>query len=60
MNSKRKTKMWRKTKLSYMDTDSFMKYIKTEVTYINITKDIEARFDTSSYELDRPFTKEKN
>ena len=37
-----------------MDTDSFIVYIKTEEIYVNMTKDIETRSDTSNYELDRP------
>ena len=43
-----------------MDTDSFIVYIKTEYIYINIAKDVETRFDTTSYELERPLTKAKN
>ena len=35
-----------------MDTDSFIVYITTED--VDIAKDIETRFDTSNYELDRP------
>ena len=34
--------MIKKTKLCYMDTDSFIVYLKTDVIY----KDIETRFDT--------------
>ena len=49
----------KKVKLCYMDTDSFIVCIKTENIYLDIAKDVEARFDTSSYELDRPFSKEK-
>ena len=37
-------------KLCYMDTDSFIIYIKTEDFY----KDIEKRFNTSDYKVDRP------
>lgn len=33
-----------------MDTDSFIIYIKTEVIYVDTSKDIESRFDTSNYE----------
>ena len=33
-----------------MDTGSFIVYTKTEDIYT----DVEARFDTSNYELDRP------
>ena len=37
-----------------MNTDSFIVYIKTYDIYRNITKDVETRFDTLNYELDRP------
>ena len=43
-----------------MDTDSFIVNIKTKHIYKNIAKDVETRFDTSNYELDRPLPKEKN
>ena len=48
-----------------MDTDSFIVYIKTDDIYKDIAEDVEARFDTSNYELefnstDRPFPKGKN
>ena len=39
----------KKTKLCYMDTDSFIVYIKTEDVYEDIADDIEKRFDTSNY-----------
>ena len=42
-----------------MDTDSFIFYIKTEDIYVNIAKDTEKRFDTSSYKLERPLSKRK-
>ena len=37
-----------------MNTDSFIIYIKTEDIYIEIAKDVETRFDTSNYGLERP------
>ena len=40
-------------KLCYMDTDSFIMHIKTEDFYKDIVSDIEKRFDTSNYELNR-------
>ena len=43
-----------------MDTDTFIFYIKTEDTYIDITKNVERRFDTSSYESRIPLTIGKN
>ena len=43
-----------------MDTDSFIVYIKTDDIYKDIAyKNVETRFDTSNYELDRPLPKEK-
>ena len=50
-----KPKYREKAKLFYMDTNSFIAYIKTEDIYADIGKDIgkvEARFYTF-YELDR-------
>ena len=44
-----------KAKLYSMDTDSFIVYIKTEDIYLDIAKDVEVRFDTSNYKLDRIF-----
>ena len=39
---------------------SFIVYIKADDIYKNITKDVETRFDTSNYELDRLLPKGKN
>ena len=39
---------------------SFVVYTKTEDIYADIAKDVEARSDTSNYELDWPFSKGKN
>ena len=47
-------------KLSYMDTDSFIIYIKTEDFYKYIADDVDERFDTSGYEVDRPLPTGKN
>ena len=55
-----KSKCGHKSKLCYMDTDSFIVYIKTDNIYTYIGKDNETRFDTSNYELDRPLPKGKN
>ena len=46
-------------KFCYMVTDSFIIYIETEGIYSEIAKGVVTRFDTSNYELDRPFPKEK-
>ena len=47
-------------KLCYMDTYSFIMKIKTEDFYKDIANDVEKRFDTSSYEVDRPLSTGKN
>ena len=47
-------------KLCYMDTDSFIMNIKTEVFYGDIANDVEKRFDTSNYEVHRPLLTGKN
>ena len=41
-----------------MDTDSFLVYIKTDDIYKEIA-DVETRFDTLNFELDRPLQKGK-
>ena len=43
-----------------MDTDSFIIYVKTEFIYKDIAEDVETRFDTSNYEIDRPLPTGKN
>ena len=35
-------------------------YIKIDDIYKDIPEDVETRFDTSNYKLDRPLTKERN
>ena len=57
--------MVKKTNLCYMDTESFIVYIKTDYVYKDIAEDVETRFDTSNYELEcnsieRPLPKGKN
>ena len=47
-------------KLCYMDTDSFIMNIKTEDFYKDIADDVEKRFDTSNYEINRPLPIGKN
>ena len=47
-------------KLCYMDTDSFIMSIKTNDFYKDISNDVENRFDTSNYEVNRPLPTEKN
>ena len=41
-------------KLCYMDKDSFIMDIKTNDFYKDIANDVENRFDTSNYEVNRP------
>ena len=41
-------------KLCYMDTGSFIIYIKTENVYEDIEDDLQKRSDASNYEVDRP------
>ena len=43
-----------------MDTDGFIINIKTEDFYENTANDIEKRFDTSNYEVNKPLPKDKN
>ena len=47
-------------KLCYMDTDSLIMNIKTKAFYKDIAQDVEERFDTSNYDVDRPLSKGKN
>ena len=59
-----KPKYGKKAKLRYMDTNSFIVYVKTDDIYKDIAEDVETRFDTSNYELEfnsieRPMPKGK-
>ena len=47
-------------KLCYMDIESFIINIKTEDFYEDIANDVEKRFDTSNYEVNRPLSTKKN
>ena len=47
-------------KLCYMDTDSFIRNIKTNDFYEDIANDIKNRFDTSNYEENRPLLMGRN
>ena len=47
-------------KLCHMYTDSFKMHIKTEDFYKDIANDLEKRFDTSNYEVNRPLPTRKN
>ena len=37
-----------------MDIGSFIVYLKTDGIYDDVAVDVETRFDTSNYELNRP------
>ena len=54
-----KPKYDEKVKLCYMDTESFIVYIKTDDIYKDVAEDAEIKFDTSNFELDRPLPKGK-
>ena len=54
-----KPKYGDRIKLCYMDTDSLICFIKTEDFYEDIADDVEKRFDTSGYNVDRPLPTEK-
>ena len=54
-----KLKCGENAKSCYMNTDSFIVYIKTDGIYEDIAEDFETRFDASYYELDRPLPNEK-
>ena len=43
-----------------MDTNSSIVYIKADDINKDIAEDVETRFDTSNYELERPLPKGKN
>ena len=55
----KKVKHGENSKLCYMDTDSFIVHVKADDIYKNITEDVETRFNTSNFELDRPLPKGK-
>ena len=43
-----------------MDTDSFIVHVKAEDIYKGIAEDVEKRFDTSNFKINRPFPLGKN
>ena len=47
-------------KLCYMDTDSYIINIKANDFYKDTSNDVENRFDTSNYEVNRPLRAGKN
>ena len=42
-----------------MDANSFIDHLKIEAIYKDVADDVETRFDTLNFELDRPLPKEK-
>ena len=54
-----KPKYGEKVNFSNMDKDCFIFHVKTDAFYKNIVEHVETRFETSSYHLNRPFTKTK-
>ena len=55
-----KPKYDKNAKLYSMDTRSFIVYAKTDDIYKDIAEDVEIRFDTSNFEIDRPLPKGRN
>ena len=47
-------------KLCYVDIDSFIIHIKTKNVHEDIANDVEKRFDTSNYEVNRTLPTGKN
>ena len=54
-----KPKYGKNAKLCYMVADSFIVHVKTDVIYKDFAEDVETRFDTSNFEIDRPLPKRK-
>ena len=54
-----KPKYDKNAKLCYIDTESFIVYVKTNDIFKDIAQDVETRFDTSNFEVDRPLPKTK-
>ena len=55
-----KPKYGNDVKLYYMDMDSFIMSIKKNYFYKDIGNDVDKRFDTSNYEVNRPLPMGKN
>ena len=45
--------------LCYTDTDSFIVHVKTDDIYKYIAEDIEKRFDTTNFQIDKLLSKGK-
>ena len=55
-----KPKYQQNAKVCYIETNSFIIHIKTEDVYGDIADDVEKRFNTSNYEVNRPLPTGKN
>ena len=55
-----KPKYGENEKPCYMDTDNVIVYVETEIIYEDTAGDVETRFDTSNFEIDRPLPEGKN
>ena len=55
-----KPKYGENAKLCYMDTDSFIVHVKTDDVFKDHGEDVETRFDTSKFEMDKSLPKGKN
>ena len=55
-----KPKYGENAKLCYMDTDSFIVYVKTDDIYKDAVEDVKTRFGISNFEINRPPPKGKN
>ena len=55
-----KPKYGENAKLCYMDTGSFIVHVKTDDIYKDIAEDVEKRFDTSNFMIDRALPIGKN
>ena len=46
--------------MCYMDADSFIVHVRTDDICKDIAEDVETRFDTTNFKIDRPLPKGKN
>ena len=55
-----KPKYGENAEFCYMNTESFIVHVKIDDIFKNIEEDVEIRFYTSNYELNRPLPKRRN
>ena len=55
-----KPKYSEKVKLCYMHTDRFFVHVRTDDVYKDIAEDVEKRFNTSNFDVDRLLPMGKN